>query len=96
MRERVVEQALIQAVEQRGGLCWKFVSPGTAGVPDRIIILPNGKVGFVELKAPGKKPRPLQQWRLEQIQSCDIPAYVIDHPSQIERALHEIQERNNK
>lgn len=60
MREREVEKHLVDRVKEIGGLCWKFTSPGTAGVPDRIVILPWGKVVFVELKAPNGKLRPIQ------------------------------------
>ena len=91
MRERTVEQALTRAVHARGGQCWKFTSPGLAGVPDRIIILPHGKVGFVEVKAPGQRPRPLQQHRLDQLRALGATALVVDHPDQIEGALDEIQ-----
>lgn len=91
MRERTVEQALIQAVHARGGLCWKFTSPGLAGVPDRIIILPEGHIGFIEVKAPGQKPRPLQQHRLNQLHELGATALTIDHPDQIEGALNAIR-----
>lgn len=60
MRESEVEKHLVKKVKELGGLCWKFTSPGTAGVPDRIVILPWGKVVFVELKAPYGKLRPIQ------------------------------------
>ena len=53
MIEKQVEQALRKAVRDRGGLALKFVSPGLAGVPDRIVLMPNRHVAFVELKAPG-------------------------------------------
>lgn len=91
MRERDVEYALAQAVKQAGGLCWKFTSPALAGVPDRIVILPQGHVGFIEVKAPGQHPRPIQQRRIAQIRNLGIPALVIDHPNQIQEALHAIR-----
>lgn len=91
MRERDVEQALTRAVQAHGGLCWKFTSPGLAGVPDRIIILPEGKIGFVEVKAPGQKPRPLQTHRLNQLHALGATALTIDHPDQIEGALNAIR-----
>ena len=59
MREKYIEQQLAKEVRSRGGLCEKWNS-GTSGWPDRIVILPDGKVGFVEVKAPGKEPRKLQ------------------------------------
>lgn len=61
MKEYAVEKHLVQKTQDCGGWCLKFTCPGIAGVPDRLIILPGGKIGFAELKAPGKKPRPLQQ-----------------------------------
>ena len=64
MREKTIEQKLVQAVKAKGGIAPKFVSPGFSGVPDRLILLPDGKCGFVEVKAPGEKPRPLQKSRI--------------------------------
>lgn len=61
MKEYAVEKHLVQKTQERGGMCIKFTSPGMTGVPDRIVILPGGKIGFAELKAPGKKPRRLQK-----------------------------------
>ena len=66
MREKNIEKYLGEKVREVGGLYWKFVSPGVNGVPDRIIIL-NGVVAFVELKAPGKYPRVLQRYRHDQL-----------------------------
>ena len=51
MREKAIEQKLVKAVRARGGIAPKFVSPGFSGVPDRLILLPDGKCGFVEVKA---------------------------------------------
>ena len=63
MREKDIERKLIKEVKKAGGICPKWVSPGFDGIPDRIVLFPGGKVGFVEVKALGKKPRPLQQSR---------------------------------
>ena len=60
MLESKIEKKLVSMVRKQGGRCLKFVSPGNAGVPDRIVMMPHGKIHFVELKAPGEKPRPLQ------------------------------------
>lgn len=57
MAESDIETYLRKKVEASGGKCWKWVSPGRRGVPDRIVIMPGGVVAFVELKAPGKKER---------------------------------------
>ena len=61
MREADIERALCRRVEALGGSCEKFASPGRRGVPDRLVTLPGGRVIFVELKAPGRKPTPLQR-----------------------------------
>ena len=50
MKESDIEARLVRLVRERGGLCWKFVSPGNAGVPDRIVVTPGGRTIFVELK----------------------------------------------
>ena len=82
MREKYIEQQLAKEVRSRGGLCEKWNS-GTSGWPDRIVILPDGKVGFVEVKAPGKEPRKLQTHRHEQLRLLGQKVYVLDHPGQI-------------
>ena len=63
MREKAIEQKLTLMVKKQGGICPKFVSPGFDGMPDRIVLLPGGCMAFVEVKAPGKKPRALQTSR---------------------------------
>lgn len=91
MREREVEQKLIAAIRLMGGQALKFVSPGMDGIPDRIILLPCGRVAFAELKAPGKKLRPLQLRRKRQLEALGLRVFVIDHPDQIGGVLDEIQ-----
>jgi hypothetical protein len=58
MNEKQVENKLTAAVKKAGGIAPKFVSPGFAGMPDRLILLPDGHIAFAELKAPGKLPTP--------------------------------------
>jgi len=69
VREREIEKYLVKRVKELGGKAFKFVSPGNDGVPDRLVCLPGGRVLFVELKSPGKKPTPLQQMQMEFIRS---------------------------
>lgn len=90
MREKHVEKKLVEAVRKRGGLCLKFISPGLAGVPDRIVLLPGGHIAFAELKAPGGKPRPLQAVRSGQLRALGFQVYVIDRIDQIGGVLDEI------
>ena len=58
MKEKIIEKKLVKAVKEAGGIASKFISPGFDGMPDRIVLLPGGVMGFVEVKAPGKVPRP--------------------------------------
>lgn len=74
-----------------GGICPKFVSPGFDGMPDRIVLLPKGHMAFVEVKAPGEKPRPLQMARHRLLQRLGFQVYVLDDPQQIGGILDEIQ-----
>lgn len=92
MREAVVEQKLIAATKKRRGLCLKWVSPGYAGVPDRIVLLPHGRIGFVEVKAPGEKPRKLQVSRHRLLRRLGYKVYVLDRLDDIEAILDEIEE----
>ena len=90
MRENEIERVLALSVKKMGGMAVKFVSPGLDGVPDRIVLLPGKKIAFVELKAPGKKPRPLQEKRKRQLEGLGFPVYVIDGLGQIGGVLDEI------
>ena len=60
MREKQIENKLASEVKKAGGIALKFVSPSFDGMPDRLVLIPDGHIAFVELKAPSKKPRPLQ------------------------------------
>lgn len=91
MREKQIEQKLVQTVRKSGGMCLKFVSPNFDGMPDRLILLPGGKIAFAELKAPGKKPRPLQLARHKTLTNLGFRVYVIDSAEQIGAILDEIQ-----
>ncbi len=91
MREKQIEQKLVQAVRKIGGMCLKFVSPNFDGMPDRLILLPGGKIAFAELKAPCKKPRPLQLARHKTLMKLGFHVYAIDSIEQIGAILDEIQ-----
>lgn len=86
MNEHHIEQKLKKAVEDMGGLCWKLVCPGTIGVPDRICLMRNRAV-FVELKAPGQKPRPIQLRRMNQLRQQGFTALVVDSMDGIKGVL---------
>ena len=91
MKEATIERKLVSAAKVRGGICPKWVSPGYDGVPDRIVLLPGGKIGFVEVKAPGEKPRPLQLARHNLLRQLGFKVYILDGTDQIGGILDEIQ-----
>ncbi|MDE6995033.1 MAG: VRR-NUC domain-containing protein [Lachnospiraceae bacterium] len=91
MREKTIEQKFVAAVRAAGGLALKITSPGFDGVPDRIALLPGGKMAFVEVKAEGKKPRPLQLARHRLLRRLGFQVYVLDDESQIGGMVNEIQ-----
>ena len=91
MRESEIERMLALRAKKMGGMAVKFVSPGLDGVPDRIVLLPERKIAFVELKAPGKKPRPLQLSRHRLLRRLGFKVYVLDDESQIGGIIDEIQ-----
>ena len=89
--EKQIEQSLVKAVKNMGGIAPKFVSPGFDGMPDRIVLLPHGLMAFVEVKAPGENPRPLQLSRHKLLRRLGFPVYVLDAEEQIGGILDEIQ-----
>ena len=91
MRESFIEEKLRKAVKQKGGICWKFTSPGTAGVPDRIILMPEGGFAFVEVKAPGEKTRPLQLSRHRLLRRLGFKIYVLNNIEEIGGIIDEIK-----
>jgi len=77
-KEKEIERHLVKVVERHDGLCLKLASPGRIGMPDRIIIFPNGVIGFAELKRPGETPREIQIYWLDKLQKFGLPAEAID------------------
>ena len=91
MREKSIEAKLVDAVKAAGGVCWKFTSPGTSGVADRIVLLPSGRIAFVEVKASGEKLRPLQRLRIRTLRRLGFKAFVLDTPEQVGGIIDAIQ-----
>ena len=91
MREKTIERKLTLMVKKQGGICPKFVSPGYDGMPDRIVLLPGCHFAFVEVKAPGKKPRALQASRHTLLRRLGFRVDVLDNAAQIGGILDEIR-----
>ena len=83
MREKAIEQKLVSAVRRSGGIAPKLVSPGFDGMPDRMVLMPGGRIAFVEVKAPSEKPRPLQLSRHRLLRRLGFRVYVLDEAEQI-------------
>lgn len=89
--ESKIESKFRKEVKRIGGAALKFVSPGLNGVPDRIVLMPNGKLYFAELKRPGEKLRPLQEKRKKQLESLGFQVCVISSYEEIEVFIDAIQ-----
>lgn len=92
MRERTVEQHLIRSAQSEGGLALKWVSPGAAGIPDRLVLLPGGKVAAVEVKRPGSQSRPLQLLWLERLARLGLRTGVVDSLGSAEAFVRDLQQ----
>lgn len=83
MREKDTEDYLRLRVKEAGGRAFKFVSPGNAGVPDRIVLLPDKRIAFVELKATGGKSTPLQTKQMNYIAGLGFSIWLIDSKEKV-------------
>jgi len=91
IEEAVVEKRLKKEIEKIGGKALKFVSPGMSGVPDRIVFLPGGKIIFIELKAPGKKPKPMQNYRAKELRNLGCDVRCIDTVEKVMELIEEVR-----
>lgn len=82
--ENSVERYLVKITKQNKGYCYKWVSPGTAGVPDRILLLPGARVYLVECKDQGKKPSPVQKYIHKILKAIGFHVYVIDSKEKVD------------
>ena len=89
--EKKLEQKLVKAVRDIDGLALKFVSPGCDGVPDRLILIAYGNIAFVEVKAKGKKPRPIQIRRINQIKNLRFLVFILDDEKDIPSIIQQVK-----
>jgi hypothetical protein len=90
VKEKILERRLVLAVKKAGGVCPKFVSPGFDGMPDRLVLLPKGRLAFVEVKAIGSKPRPLQEAKHGMLRRLGFQVFVLDDEAQIDGILKQM------
>lgn len=87
IRESLIEKRLVAAVKSAGGVAYKFTSPARSGVPDRIVILPGGRVTFVEVKSPGGCISEIQKVEIARLRSLGCRVVVVHDSDGIERVL---------
>lgn len=90
LSEKDIEKELVKSVRKLGGEAIKLNSSSLTGLPDRLVLLPHGLVAFIELKAPGKKPRKLQSLVHERLGALGFKVYVVDSKEMIQEVLNEI------
>lgn len=91
--ERDIERALVGMVKRQGGLCMKWVCPGWSGVPDRIILLPGGRIMFVELKRPkGGEVAKLQEWWGRKLRGLGFRCVIVKSKTDINLLEMQIKE----
>jgi len=95
-KESRVERQLIDGVKALGGKTFKFISPGQAGVPDRVVILPGGTVHFVEVKAQGGRVSKLQQRSLANLRHMGVTALVLTGTDEVRHYLDNLRELMNE
>lgn len=91
MKESQIERRLVEGVKRLGGMCLKFVSPGTLGVPDRIIITAKGRVIFVELKTETGRLTKIQRHVIGEMQKRGADARVVKGIDEVKELLAEIE-----
>ena len=96
MREKQIERHLVEGVKKLGGMCFKFVSPGTLGVPDRIIVTAHGRIIFAELKTEKGALSKIQQYIIGQMKLRHADVRVLYGMEQVRELLREIEVESNK
>ena len=93
MKEKIIEKKIGKTVKEAGGIAPKLICLGFDGMPDRIVLLPGGCMGYIEVKVPGKVPRPLQEARHQVLRHLGFLIYVLDDKQQNRGLLDEIRTR---
>lgn len=90
MRESSIESKLVRMVREHGGLCFKFVSPGNPGVPDRIVITPAGRTVYVELKTEVGRLAAIQKWQHEELRKRGADVRTLKGLEQVKAFVEEV------
>lgn len=90
MKESSIESRLVRMVRDRGGLCYKFISPGNPGVPDRIVITPAGRTIYVELKTEVGRLAAIQKWQHEEMRKRGADVRTLKGLDQVKAFVEEV------
>ncbi|WP_418427931.1 VRR-NUC domain-containing protein [Anaerotruncus massiliensis (ex Liu et al. 2021)] len=90
MKESAIEARLVKMVRERGGLCYKFVSPSNPGVPDRIVITPDGRSIYVELKTEIGRLATIQRWQLDEMRKRGADVRVLKGLEEVKAFVREV------
>lgn len=88
--EKTIEKYFTKAVRNAGGMSIKLTDEQQNGLPDRLILLPNGVHAFAEIKAPGKKPRELQKYRIKTLEDRGHRCFIVDTKEKADEVIREI------
>lgn len=86
--EKAIEKRLREEVEKQGGICVKLSGNLFLGIPDRICLLPAGRVVFCETKTAGRKPTKIQAYVHDKLRRLGFPVYIVDSYEMIDIALN--------
>ena len=90
MKESQIEKYLVRKVREKGGLCYKFTSPGNPGVPDRIVITPDGRTIYVELKTDIGRLANIQKWQRSEMEKRGADVRVLFGMDAVKEFLREV------
>ena len=90
MSEKQIEQRLVQGVKKRGGMCMKFTSPNLPGVPDRIVLTPDGRTIYIELKTEIGRLANIQRWVIGEMQKRGADVRVLRGTDEVKKFLEEV------
>ena len=90
MLEKEIEKRMTREIKKRGGLCYKFTSPGNPGVPDRIVITPEGRIIFVELKTEIGRLAAIQRWQVDEMKKRGVEVRIVKGRDDAEAFIEEV------
>lgn len=88
--EKAIEEYLVRTARANGLACLKYTNPHESGFPDRLLLFPDCRVLWVEVKSQGEKPRPLQLTRMRQLGAAGHEVAVVDSREAVDALFREL------